>query len=127
MVQFFRENPKDGLARLVSAGCPPRLKHSPGLKSGRIREVPWNIDNISALVTEIEDGSKGVPVLLRHYWKMNAKILCFNEDKAFSDVWDGLITVDLDDSDSVLLKRMMGEEGFRRFKAFRKKEAQPVD
>jgi len=118
MVQFFQENPGDALARLVTAESPPRQRHSPGLKAGRIREFAWKVEDVSALVTEIEDGSRGIPVLLRHYWKMNAKILCFNEDKSFSDVWDGLIMVDLCQSDPALLKKFMGEEGLRCFQAF---------
>jgi hypothetical protein len=67
------------------------------------------------LVSEIEPDGKGVPVLLRHHLRLNATLLGFNRDPEFGNCIDGLIMVDLGTSDPKLLKRFMGEDGYRRF------------
>jgi putative hemolysin len=56
-----------------------------------------------------------VPILIRHYLKLNAKFIHFNVDRSFSNVVDGLIVVDLDAADHRIVKRFMGSEGWRRF------------
>ena len=42
-------------------------------------------------------------------------MLSFNRDPKFSDVVDGLILVDLEQSDPNVLRRHIGEEACRRF------------
>jgi hypothetical protein len=74
-----------------------------------------DIDDVSALISEIESDNKGVPVLLRQYLKLNGKLLSFNVDPQFSQVVDGLIMVDLELTDPKLLKRFMGKEGSKTF------------
>ena len=54
-------------------------------------------------------------MLLRQYLKLGGKILCFNVDQDFSDVLDGLIFVDLLESDEKTLARYMGESGLKSF------------
>ena len=76
-----------------------------------------DVDDILNLVAEIEADNKGMPVLLRHYLRLGARLLSFNVDPAFGNCIDGLIVVDLRSSDDKLLKRFMGEEGLRRFHA----------
>jgi len=46
--------------------------------------------------------------LLRHYVKLNARFLSFNVDADFSDVLDGLMVVDLLETDSKTLRFFMG-------------------
>ena len=70
---------------------------------------------VSAIVSSIEKDKKGIPVLLRHYLKLNGSLLSFNVDHAFSDVVDGLILVDLLKTDSKILERYMGKEGYYSF------------
>ncbi len=50
------------------------------------------LDNI---ISEIETQSLKVPVLLRQYIALNAKIICFNIDPKFADCLDGLLVLDL--------------------------------
>lgn len=57
---------------------------------------PTSIDDLDRLVRDIEPGAKGIPVLLRHYLKLNGRICAFNLDPAFGNCLDGLIVVDLD-------------------------------
>ena len=65
-------------------------------------------DECSALVSTIEQDGKGFPVLLKHYLRLNGKILCFNRDPSFGNVVDGLIMVDMLDTDPRLPSRLMG-------------------
>jgi len=57
-------------------------------------------------------------MLLKHYLKMNARLLSFNVDAQFSDVVDGLILVDLLATDRAHLRRHLGEEGSAAFLAW---------
>jgi len=55
-------------------------------------------------------------VLLRHYLNLGGKILAFNLDPDFSEVIDGLILVDLDQTDTRTLERYMGREGMATYR-----------
>jgi putative hemolysin len=75
----------------------------------------FTLDEVSALISEIEHDRKGVPVLLRHYLNLNGTILSFNLDKRFSRVIDGLMLVDLRTTDPRLLRRFLGVNGYEEF------------
>jgi hypothetical protein len=77
-----------------------------------------SIEDLSAVVASIEDDGKGVPVLLRHYLKLNARMAAFNIDPDFGGGLDGLVVVDLRRSDPKLLQRFMGAEGWRAYACF---------
>ncbi|HVW13810.1 MAG TPA: lysophospholipid acyltransferase family protein [Mucilaginibacter sp.] len=47
------------------------------------------------LISEIESGTMKVPVLLRQYIALNARIICFNIDPKFADCLDGFLVLDL--------------------------------
>ncbi|OKS85039.1 lysophospholipid acyltransferase family protein [Mucilaginibacter polytrichastri] len=51
-----------------------------------------NLDN---LISELEVRNMKVPVLLRQYISLNAKIICFNIDPKFADCLDGFLVLDL--------------------------------
>jgi putative hemolysin len=50
---------------------------------------------LDALISEVETRSMKVPVLLRQYIGLNAKIICFNIDPKFADCLDGFLVLDL--------------------------------
>jgi putative hemolysin len=75
----------------------------------------FTLDEVSAIISEIEHDRKGIPVLLRHYLNLNGTILSFNLDKRFSRVIDGLMLVDLRTTDPRLLRRFMGVSGYEHF------------
>jgi hypothetical protein len=55
---------------------------------------------------------------LKQYTKVGGKFVGFNVDRKFSDVLDGLVVVDLRETDPAVLERYMGREGvvaFRRY------------
>jgi putative hemolysin len=84
-----------------------------------------DLDDLSALVSDLEPGKPGVPVLLRHYLKLGGKLLAFNLDPNFSEVVDGLILVDLTKTEEKLLERYLGRAEARQFLAFQKASLRP--
>lgn len=51
-----------------------------------------------------------VPVLLRQYLKLNAKLMGFNVDRNFGDALDALMMVDLANVDPAILTRYLGRD-----------------
>jgi putative hemolysin len=117
MIRFLRQrqSPADSPVR---ARRSPKLHRYSGLDLKRLMAVVDNMDMVDVLVSEIEPNRRGIPVLLRHYLKLNAQILGFNVDDAFSNVLDGLLRVDLLNVDKALLARYLGEKGAAGFLAF---------
>ena len=116
IVQFLRQNKFDAsLSRFVSARAPYRAGKVKPLNPSLLRSCVRDIDDVSLLISEIEKDGKGIPVLLRHYLKLNATILSFNVDKAFSSVVDGLILVDLTRTDPRLMRHFVGARGQEAF------------
>jgi putative hemolysin len=76
-----------------------------------------NVDDFSALIASLEEDGKGIPVLLKHYLKLKGTLISFNVDKSFSSCLDGLIMVDLTETDPKLVTKYMGEEVCRDYLA----------
>lgn len=76
-----------------------------------------DVDDCSAVISSLETDGKGLPVLLKHYLRLNGTILSFNVDKEFSSVLDGLIMVDILDTDARLPAKMMGDELWTAYRA----------
>lgn len=109
LVHFLKHNNfHDDLARYVAPRQPYRPQGMRLPDESVLRSAGWGIEAISFLISEIEKDGKGVPILLKHYLKLNGKLLSFNVDKAFSDVVDGLLMVDLRETDPKILKRFIG-------------------
>jgi putative hemolysin len=51
---------------------------------------------LDQLISEVETRNMKVPVLLRQYIGLNAKIICFNIDPKFADCLDGFLVLDLE-------------------------------
>lgn len=67
------------------------------------------------IVAELEADGKSLPVLLRQYLKLGAKLHAFNVDTKFQNCLDGLIVVDLARTERRLLERYFGADGAREF------------
>jgi putative hemolysin len=105
------------LARLVKAKTPlrPRPVRVKGCPERSASSCWRDLEEISAIIADIEVEQKGVPVLLRQYLNLGGRMLAFNVDPDFSDVLDGLVVVDLAKTDEKSLERYLGKEGSRRF------------
>jgi putative hemolysin len=111
MIEYLEQNhAARDFTHLVKAKNPPRQRLDRGER--RALALVRDPDDVSALVSEIEEDNKGMPVLLRHYLRLNARVLSFNVDPAFGHCTDGLILVDLRTADPKMLKRFMGDEGY---------------
>jgi putative hemolysin len=112
MLEYLQRSRGDAdFAALVKAKNPP----STNLNSEESRTIEMLVeddDDISSLISDIEDDNKGMPVLLRYYLRLGARVLSFNVDPAFGDCVDGLIVVDLRKTEPKLLKRFMGDDGY---------------
>jgi putative hemolysin len=83
-----------------------------GAKRPALPEAGFDVDDLSAVVSEIEQKPTGIPVLLRQYLKLGGKLLGFNVDSEFADALDGLIVVDLRKTEPKMLERF----GFKKRK-----------
>jgi len=116
MVQYLKTNSLDEeLHVFVKAKRPPRSRCFGQIDKKSFHASVKDIEDISELVSDLETDRKGIPVLLRHYLKLNATILSFNVDKDFCNVIDGLIVVDLMRTDRKILRRFMGDEAAAQF------------
>jgi len=58
------------------------------------------------LISEVETRNMKVPVLLRQYIALNAKIICFNIDPKFADCLDGFLVLDLEKVPQDILEKL---------------------
>jgi putative hemolysin len=115
--RFFESRMQDDeLAGLVKPRSP--------FRPARLR--PWDcramcaalrdLEELSQPITDVEADGKGLPILLRQYAKIGGKLLGFNVDRKFSNVLDGLIVVDLRQTEPAVLERYMGREDAAKFR-----------
>lgn len=108
----------DELAGLIK----PRRPFRAGLLS------PWDcrsmirafrdLEELSQPINDVELDGKGLPILLRQYAKVGGKLLAFNVDRKFSNVLDGLVFVDLRQTEEAVLDKYMGAESAAKFRSF---------
>ncbi len=107
---------QDNLARLIK----PRRPFRPArLRRRECREVSSacrDLNDLSESITAVEPDGKGLPILLRQYAKIGGKMISFNVDRKFSNALDGLVVVDLRQTDPEILERYMGREAAARFR-----------
>lgn len=116
MYQFFQSqfaaHPLSGFVRPRHPFRSGRLKHRDMRAFNRLVRDP---EDLSGSISEFEFDGKGIPVLLKQYLKVGGQVLAFNVDGRFSDVLDGLIVVDLRNTDRKSLQRYLGSEGAATF------------
>ncbi|MFI5450661.1 lysophospholipid acyltransferase family protein [Pedobacter sp. UC225_61] len=65
-----------------------------GIDRDLLVESSDSLKDLDGLIGDIENSHIKIPVLLRQYMNLNAKIICFNIDPKFSDCLDGFLVVD---------------------------------
>lgn len=99
-----------------------------GLKEGEISGLVQSLDDVSILVSSLEPDGKGVPVLIKHYARLNARLLSFGVWTDHSNAVVGFIVVDLATADPKFLRRYMGDAGYAKFMAYHGlKSPQPAE
>lgn len=109
---FESSSEKPALSRLVKPRTPLR---GAGWLKRAARSLVTDVERLSELVSAVEADRKGIPVLLRQYLKLGGKLLAFNVDPDFSNALDGLMVVDLLETDRRQLERYLGKEGLAGF------------
>jgi len=114
------------LAKLIKARNPVSHTRVFGMDIETTSFVVKDLRDVSDLLADVESQQKAVPILLRQYLRLGGKLLGFNIDKNFGDVLDGLIFVDLLETELNLLERYMGRDGAQQFLAAHQRGAQNV-
>lgn len=108
---------KATLSKLVKATNPPRWGRFRDCDDRELSTIVRSVEDVDELVEEIESDRRGVPVLLRQYLNLNAKLLGFNIDPDFGDVLDGLVLIDLTRVNRTILDFYLGRSGAASFLA----------
>jgi putative hemolysin len=80
-------------------------------------DVPATVEELSAVIADAESDRKGVPVLLKQYLRLGARIIAFTVDHDFGHTLDALVIVDLRQTEASLLERYMSKAGAAAFRA----------
>jgi len=65
-----------------------------------------SLKDLDSLISDIETTHIKIPVMLRQYMNLNAKIICFNIDPKFSDCLDGFLVVDMQNIPPEMLEKI---------------------
>jgi putative hemolysin len=82
-----------------------------GWDQNSMADLLRDVDALSSLVSELESDGKGIPVLLRQYLRLGGQVLAFNVDPQFANTLDGLIVLDLRETDPRTLAKYLGKDG----------------
>lgn len=86
-----------------------------GMGAGAPSEV-LSVQHLNARVAALEPDGKGLPTLVKEYIKLGGRFLAFSVDPDFGNALDGLVTVDLLQTDERLLNLFMGQDAHAGFK-----------
>jgi putative hemolysin len=62
-----------------------------------MENMEHDINRLDKAIGDLDELNSGLPVLLKKYIKLNAKIIAFNVDPKFNNCLDGLIMLDVND------------------------------
>ena len=101
----------DDFQSLIAPRTPHHPKHVRHWDMAPFRLACTELSDVEELVRDIENDRQGVPILLKQYLKLNAKLITFfNVDREFSDVIDGMMLVDFLDVDRRIQNWYFGKD-----------------
>jgi putative hemolysin len=123
IVRYFeqrRVKDEDGreFADLIQARTPFRAPRLRRWDCGALCSLLRDLEELAEPISDLEEDGKGLPILLKQYAKVGGRLVGFNLDRKFSDVVDGLVIVDLRQTDPSVLERYMGKDGYGSFRRF---------
>ena len=71
-----------------------------------LTEGSKTLKDLDSLISDIEITNMKIPVLLKQYLALNAKIISFNIDPKFSDSLDGFLVLDIETIPNEILKKL---------------------
>lgn len=106
MVDFITKNHFDyELARYVKPKNKFKADLSP-IDTELLVNGSDSLKDLDSLISQIEKSHIKIPVLLRQYMNLNAKIICFNIDPKFADCLDGFLVVDMQNIPPEMLEKI---------------------
>ena len=121
IVRYFEQR-EDGreFGDLIHARTPFRAPKLRRWDCGALCSALRDLDELAEPISDVEEDGKGLPILFKQYAKVGGRLVGFNLDRKFSDVVDGLVIVDLRQTEPSVLERYMGKEGYAGFRRFHK-------
>jgi len=96
IIEFVKQHHYDHeLARHVHPRNRFDIKHDQADSEALIAASGEDLKKLDRLIADIEPKESSVPVLLKKYLLLNARIIGFNSDPRFNDALDGLMLLDL--------------------------------
>jgi len=109
IVSFFKKNYYDyELAKYFKPRKDFKIKKTKNVDQRLFFDIAQDIGKLDKFIFEIES-EYGIPVLLKKYIKLNAKIVGFNVDPDFNNCLDGLVILDIFDVPYETLKALSKE------------------
>jgi len=106
IVEFIRNNNFDHeLAQFVKPRKNFKVDFSK-IDKDLLTEAGQTLKDLDSLISDIETSNMRIPVLLRQYLALNAKIISFNIDPKFSDCLDGFLILDIETIPTEILKKL---------------------
>ena len=112
-------------SRILGDALRPLVHPRRPFRPGRIRcwdcrsicHAMQELDELADPITDMESDGKGIPILIKHYHRLGGRLLGFNVDAKFSNVLDGLVVMDLRQTQPSSLERYMGKSGLAAFRS----------
>jgi putative hemolysin len=122
IVRFFQAREEGHqLARWIRPRHPFRTSWPGGGEHLAVCRKIRDLDELP--ISDLEADGKGLPILLKQYAKLGGRMVSFNLDRNFSHVLDGLVLVDLRQTDPSVLARYMRMDGAAAFRRYHGMEA----
>ena len=123
IVRYFEQRQSEDkdsreFADLIQARTPFRAPMLRRWDCGAICGALRDLEELAEPISDVEEDGKGLPVLIKQYAKVGGKLVGFNLDRKFSDVVDGMVVVDLRQTEPSVLERYMGKTGYAHFRRF---------
>jgi putative hemolysin len=106
------------LERLVRPRTPIALHRRRHWDNRLTSAACGGIEELGTLIADLEPDRKGVPIMLKQYLRLAGRVVAFNCDPRFSEVWDCLLDVDLLRAPDALLARYLGKDGLAAYRAY---------
>ena len=96
IIEFVKQHHYDhDLARHIHPRNRFDIKHDQADSEALIAASGEDLRKLDRLISDIEPKESSVPILLKKYLLLNARIIGFNSDPRFNDALDGLMLLDL--------------------------------
>lgn len=96
IMEFVQQHHYDKeLAALVHPRHRFRVKPEPADSEALVQASMADLKKMDRLIAEVDPNETAMPVLLKKYLLLNARIIGFNRDPRFNDALDGLMVLDL--------------------------------